>query len=122
MVHRRQSGASLIITEPYQDFDGSIVISFAKAFSGNKDGVLAADLTVSNIIEEVLHVTLDNDGFSFLVDGNNNIVAYKDEKLSQKPLTDLNPELSTNKVAQLIDTAGISTITAGARRQADIRI
>ena len=106
-----KAAPGLIITEPYQDFDGSIVISFAKAFSGNKDGVLAADLTVSNIIEEVLHVTLDNDGFSFLVDGNNNIVAYKDEKLSQKPLTDLNPELSTNKVAQLIDTAGISTIT-----------
>ncbi|UUM30838.1 methyl-accepting chemotaxis protein [Vibrio japonicus] len=106
-----KAAPGLIITEPYQDFDGSIVISFAKAFSGHKNGVLAADLTVSNIIEEVLHVTLDNDGFSFLVDGNNNIVAYKDEKLSQKPLTDLNPALSEDKVRQLISTAGISTIT-----------
>lgn len=101
----------LIVTEPYQDFDGSIVVSFAKAFSGSKNGVLAADLTVTNIIEEVLNVNLDNDGFSFLVDGNNNIVAYQDEKLSQQPLTQLNPVLSADKVHQLVNTAFISTIS-----------
>ncbi|MBF4227642.1 methyl-accepting chemotaxis protein, partial [Vibrio anguillarum] len=69
------------------DFDGSIVVSFAKAFKGQKQGVLAADLTVTNLIKEVLSVKLDNQGFAFLVDGNNNIVAYQDEALSQKPLT-----------------------------------
>ncbi|TOH98037.1 hypothetical protein CGI68_27275, partial [Vibrio parahaemolyticus] len=69
------------------DFDGSIVVSFAKAFNQNKQGVLAADLAVTDIINEVLNIQLDNNGFAFLVDGNNNLVAYKDEKLSQKPLT-----------------------------------
>lgn len=101
----------LIVTEPYQDFDGSIVVSFAKAFSGSKNGVLAADLTVTSIIEEVLNVSLDNDGFSFLVDGNNNIVAYQDEKLSQQPLTELNPLLSADKVQQLVNTSSISTVS-----------
>ncbi|NRF33091.1 methyl-accepting chemotaxis protein [Vibrio coralliilyticus] len=101
----------LIVTEPYQDFDGSIVVSFAKAFSGSKNGVLAADLTVTSIIEEVLNVSLDNDGFSFLVDGNNNIVAYQDEKLSQRPLTELNPLLSADKVQQLVNTSSISTVS-----------
>ncbi|MFN3019237.1 methyl-accepting chemotaxis protein [Vibrio coralliilyticus] len=101
----------LIVTEPYQDFDGSIVVSFAKTFSGSKNGVLAADLTVTSIIEEVLNVSLDNDGFSFLVDGNNNIVAYQDEKLSQQPLTELNPLLSADKVQQLVNTSSISTVS-----------
>ena len=101
----------LIVTEPYQDFDGSIVVSFAKAFRGSKNGVLAADLTVTSIIEEVLNVGLDNDGFSFLVDGNNNIVAYQDEKLSQQPLTELNPLLSADKVQQLVNTSSISTVS-----------
>ena len=105
------STSELIITEPYQDFDGSIVISFAKAFTGSEQGVLAADLTVTNIIDEVLNVSLDNDGFSFLVDGNNNIVAYKDEKLSQQPLTKLNPELTTNKITELINAGYISTVS-----------
>lgn len=105
------TASDLIITEPYQDFDGSIVISFAKAFSGQKQGVLAADLTVTSIIDTVLNVKLDNDGFAFLVDGNNNIVAYSDEALSQKPLTSLNPELTTNKVSQLLQDQMITTLT-----------
>ncbi|KEY90230.1 methyl-accepting chemotaxis protein tlpA [Candidatus Photodesmus katoptron] len=104
------STQKLIITEPYRDFDGSIVISFAKAFSGNRTGVLAADLTVSNIIDEVLNLELDDDGFAFLVDGNNNIVAYKHDKLSQKPLTDLNPILNKKKINELSDIADISTV------------
>ncbi|MCG9674466.1 methyl-accepting chemotaxis protein [Vibrio chagasii] len=104
------AASDLIITEPYQDFDGSIVISFAKAFSGQKQGVLAADLTVTSIIDTVLNVKLDNDGFAFLVDGNNNIVAYSDEALSQKPLTSLNPELTANRVSQLILTQTITTL------------
>ncbi|KOO13250.1 chemotaxis protein [Vibrio xuii] len=103
--------SGLIITEPYQDFDGSIVVSFAKAFSGDKNGVLAADLTVTNIIDEVLNITLDNDGFTFLVDGNNNIVAYQDESLSQQPLTKLNSQLSATQVQDLVNNSSISTIS-----------
>jgi methyl-accepting chemotaxis protein len=105
------NASGLIITEPYQDFDGSIVVSFAKAFSGDKNGVLAADLTVTNIIDEVLNITLDNDGFTFLVDGNNNIVAYQDESLSQQPLTKLNPQLSATQVQDLVRNSSISTIS-----------
>ncbi|ASG06328.1 MULTISPECIES: methyl-accepting chemotaxis protein [Vibrio] len=103
-----QSG--LIITEPYQDFDGSIVVSFAKAFKGQKQGVLAADLTVTNLIKEVLNVKLNNQGFAFLVDGNNNIVAYQDEALSQKPLTNLNNELDSQHMASLARENRVDTI------------
>ncbi|CAH8229106.1 methyl-accepting chemotaxis protein [Vibrio aestuarianus] len=105
------SQQGLIITEPYQDFDGSIVVSFAKAFHGQKQGVLAADLTVTNIIKEVLSVKLDNQGFAFLVDGKNNIVAYKDEALSQKPLTDLNGQLSSQQMATLVQGNQVATIS-----------
>lgn len=101
----------LILTEPYQDFDGSIVISFAKAFSGAKKGVLAADLTVTSIIDEILSVKLDNDGFAFLVDGKNNIVAYQDEQLSQKPLTQLNPVLTDQKMDSLVKDATLTSLT-----------
>ncbi|EKO3807638.1 methyl-accepting chemotaxis protein [Vibrio harveyi] len=102
--------SGLIITEPYQDFDGSIVVSFAKAFNQGKKGVLAADLAVTDIIKEVLNIQLDNDGFAFLVDGNNNLVAYKDEKLSQKPLTELNPALTHSTMMTLAGEARLDTI------------
>ncbi|MEK6214124.1 MAG: cache domain-containing protein, partial [Vibrio fluvialis] len=64
------ANSGLVLTEPYQDFDGSIVVSFAKAFRGSRQGVLAADLTVTNLIKQVLSIKLDNNGFAFLVDGN----------------------------------------------------
>ncbi|ELS3717281.1 methyl-accepting chemotaxis protein [Vibrio fluvialis] len=95
------ANSGLVLTEPYQDFDGSVVVSFAKAFRGSRQGVLAADLTVTNLIKQVLSIKLDNNGFAFLVDGNNKIVAYQDEKLSQKPLTELNPQLSAQTMQQL---------------------
>ncbi|BCN25312.1 methyl-accepting chemotaxis protein [Vibrio alfacsensis] len=105
------SQSKLIITEPYQDFDGSVVVSFAKAFNQGKQGVLAADLTVTDIINEVLNIKIDNDGFAFLVDGNNNLVAYKDENLSQKPLTDLNPSLTQSTMMDLANDAKLDTIS-----------
>ncbi|MGF1683534.1 methyl-accepting chemotaxis protein [Photobacterium minamisatsumaniensis] len=100
----------LIITEPYQDFDGSMVVSIAKAFQGQHRGVLAADLTITDIIDQVLNLKLEHDGFAFLVDGNNNIVAYRDESLSQQPLTQLDRELTPTFMKQLESEQTMQTI------------
>ncbi|MGF1687801.1 methyl-accepting chemotaxis protein [Photobacterium japonica] len=100
---------SLILTEPYQDFDGSMVVSVAKAFQGQYQGVLAADLTITDIIEQVLNLKLDNAGFAFLVDGNNKIVAYRDESLTQKPLTALDRELTASLLKQMENNQAINT-------------
>lgn len=91
----------LILTEPYRDFDGSMVVSMAKSFQGKRRGVLAADLTINEIIDRVLNVKLENNGFAFLVDGKNNIVAYRDESLSQKPLSALDNELTPALIKQI---------------------
>ncbi|HIF9248666.1 TPA: methyl-accepting chemotaxis protein [Photobacterium damselae] len=101
----------LTITEPYQDFDGSLVVSLAKSFKGKKQGVLAVDLTVTHIIQQVLNLKLDNDGYALLLDGNNKIVAYKDEALSQKPATQLDDELTPQLLNSLEQQQSIGTIT-----------
>ncbi|OOF19658.1 methyl-accepting chemotaxis protein, partial [Salinivibrio sp. IB574] len=85
--------SELIITEPYQDFDGSLVVSLAKSFNGRYQGVIAADVTVTDIVDQVLNLKLSN-GFAFLVDGSNSIVAYRDTELSRQPLTELDAELT----------------------------
>ncbi|MGR5150066.1 methyl-accepting chemotaxis protein [Photobacterium alginatilyticum] len=103
------NAGELVLTEPYQDFDGSIVVSFAKAFQGNHQGVLAADLTVSHIIDQVLNLKLEHNGFAFLIDGNHNIVAYRDETLSQQPITQLDSELTTALFRQLQSEQTIQT-------------
>ncbi|MGF1691418.1 methyl-accepting chemotaxis protein [Photobacterium kagoshimensis] len=99
-----------VITEPYQDFDGSIVVSLAKSFQGQYSGVLAADLTITNIIKEVLNLNIDNAGYAFLVDGENRIVAYRDESLSQQPLTQLDNELTADMIRKLANEQKVETI------------
>lgn len=101
----------LVLTDPYKDFDGSIVVSFAKAFRGTNTGVLAADLTVNHIIDQVLSLELNHDGFAFLIDGNNRIVAYRDEALSQQPLTQLDSELTPDLIRKLQNDNTIHTFT-----------
>ncbi|OZS42074.1 methyl-accepting chemotaxis protein [Photobacterium sanguinicancri] len=98
-----------IITEPYQDFDGSIVVSIAKSFQGQYSGVLASDLTINSIIKEVLSLDIDNAGYAFLVDGENRIVAYRDEALSQKPLTQLDNELTADVIRKLASSQKVGT-------------
>lgn len=92
---------TLILTEPYRDFDGSMVVSMAQSFEDERRGVLAADLTINEIIERVLNLELNNNGFAFLVDGKNNIVAYRDESLTQKPLIALDSELTPGLIKQI---------------------
>jgi methyl-accepting chemotaxis protein len=101
----------LVLTDPYKDFDGSVVVSFAKAFRGQNSGVLAADLTVNHIIDQVLSLELNHDGFAFLIDGNNRIVAYRDEALSQQPLTQLDSELTPDLIRKLQNDQTIHTFT-----------
>ncbi|PSV42542.1 methyl-accepting chemotaxis protein [Photobacterium indicum] len=101
----------LVLTDPYKDFDGSIVVSFAKAFRGTNTGVLAADLTVNHIIDQVLSLELNHDGFAFLIDGNNRIVAYRDEALSQQPLAQLDSELTPDLIRKLQNDNTIHTFT-----------
>ncbi|PSU42283.1 methyl-accepting chemotaxis protein [Photobacterium frigidiphilum] len=105
------SESKLVLTDPYKDFDGSIVVSFAKAFRGQNSGVLAADLTVNHIIDQVLNLELNHDGFAFLIDGNNRIVAYRDEALSQQPLTQLDSELTPDLIRKLQNDNAIHTFT-----------
>ncbi|MDO6707907.1 methyl-accepting chemotaxis protein [Photobacterium sp. 1_MG-2023] len=93
--------SKLILTEPYQDFDGSLVVSFARAFHGERQGVLAADLTVTHIIDKILSLKIDNAGSAFLIDGNNTLVAYQDASLSRKPLTQLDNDLTPSFIRSL---------------------
>ncbi|OOF19657.1 methyl-accepting chemotaxis protein [Salinivibrio sp. IB574] len=101
----------LIITPPYVDANGAgMVISFAKAFNDRYQGVIAADLSVNAIVEEVLNVKMPNNGFAFLVDSNNNVVAYRDTALSNKPLTQVDDELTPTFIQQARSSDALQTI------------
>ncbi|OOE51467.1 methyl-accepting chemotaxis protein [Salinivibrio kushneri] len=102
----------LIITPPYVDANGAgMVISFAKSFNQRYEGVIAADLSVDAIVQEVLNVRLPNQGFAFLVDSHNNVVAYRDTALSTKALTEVDDELTPAFIQQARNSDALATIT-----------
>ncbi|QQX79492.1 methyl-accepting chemotaxis protein [Shewanella sp. KX20019] len=90
----------LIFTDPYLDFDGSIVVTMAKAFSGKNSGVVAADMTVDDITKQVEQLQLPNDGFAFLIDGSNQILAHNDHQLLFKSATELSSNFNSRYVEQ----------------------
>ncbi|MEZ9198223.1 methyl-accepting chemotaxis protein [Shewanella sp. 10N.286.54.B9] len=100
----------LIFTDPYLDFDGSIVVTMAKAFSGANSGVVAADMTVDGITEQVEQLVVSNNGFAFLIDGSNKILAVNDHQQLFKPATELNPYFNSHNVEQARRSGALLTL------------
>lgn len=76
-----------IITEPYEDASsGELVISFAQP---TKVGVIAGDVLMTDVVNEILDVDLGNSGMAMLVDTNNKILIHPDSSLLGQNLNDL---------------------------------
>lgn len=76
-----------IVTAPYIDASsGNLVMSFAQPVGAD---VLAADVALTDIVQEVLGVELGASGYAALVDGDNNFLVHPDENRLGKNLTGL---------------------------------
>ncbi len=111
-----QHPISLSLPKPIKTSTAAFALSvFAKAFSGNRQGVLGGR---SNRNHQSAHYwygsqcKTDNDAsFAFLVDGATTTHRCSQRWSVDKPLTSLNPELTTNKVSQLPQDQMITTLT-----------
>ncbi|QFU24383.1 methyl-accepting chemotaxis protein [Shewanella eurypsychrophilus] len=108
-----QGSHQTIITEPYVDFDGSTVVTLAKAFNGSLRGVIAADLTVDHIAEHVEQLQFPNQGFAFLLDENNKVLAYHDTSKLQQTANQIDPSLTDNMIGQLRQNQNLASISWG---------
>lgn len=111
-----QSGEQ-IITDPYQDFDGSMVISIAEPFNGARQGVVALDVTVTDIVNQVLNVELGHNGFTFLLDGEQRIVAFRDNSLVGKHPTSIAAALTADKLNAMQGDRALHTFMANDGRE-----
>ncbi|PAT00286.1 MAG: hypothetical protein BSR46_03480 [Candidatus Dactylopiibacterium carminicum] len=86
-----------IMTSPYIDASSkALVVSFAQAHreGGEVKGVVAADVTLKHIVEQVLGVKFSAEGYAFLASGKGEIPVHPDSALLGKPLTELSPDLA----------------------------
>ncbi|MBV7299031.1 methyl-accepting chemotaxis protein [Enterovibrio paralichthyis] len=106
-----------IITDPYKDFDGSMVVSIAEPFRNARQGVAALDVTVTDIVNQVLNIKLSNSGVTFLLDSNDLIVAYRDNGLVGKTAAAIDQALSSDKLATSLREGGLQTFTSARNGQ-----
>jgi methyl-accepting chemotaxis protein len=75
-----------IITEPYVDASsGDLVISFAQQTA---IGVIAGDIKMTEIVEEVLSVDLGNSGLAMLTNPSGKVIIHPDEAFIDQNLND----------------------------------
>ena len=104
------NATQIITTLPYVDLSGDTVVTLAKRFHGELNGVLAADLSIAYITKQISELNIDNAGFAFLLDENNNILAFRDSSYAQQNASRLANQLTSTKIAALRNSGELVTI------------
>ncbi|WP_299801550.1 methyl-accepting chemotaxis protein [uncultured Shewanella sp.] len=100
----------IITTRPYVDISGDTVVTLAKRFNGLVSGVLAADLSIAYITEQIDNLNITNSGFAFLLDENNKILAFRDRSYAQQDAKRLSQQLTQSMIQSLRNSGEIDTI------------
>ncbi|SOZ14701.1 putative METHYL-ACCEPTING CHEMOTAXIS TRANSMEMBRANE receptor [Cupriavidus taiwanensis] len=93
-----------VVTPPYVDAGtGKLVVAFAAPVvrDGAVQAVVSGDVAMDTVIANVKAIHPSPASFGMLVARNGDIVAHTDDKLTLKPVTDLVPALSADKLAAL---------------------
>ena len=82
----KQAGRQ-IITPPYVDAStGTMVITFAEP---TRNGVLAGDVALTAVVQQVLNIDLGENGYAALLNAEQKFMVHPDEKLLDKPISSL---------------------------------
>ena len=98
----------MIITAPYADAStGQLIVSMAEPFKlADTEGVIAGDIGIKSLIQNINSIAREG-VYGILVDGDGNLIAHKDPKLTLKPATELADGLTKTEIQRLA-TAGKS--------------
>jgi len=107
-----------VITAPYIGAStGKLVVTFAEALGskGSVTGVLAADVMMDVVVRNVASIKPTPASYAFLVDGGGKIIAHPDDKLTLKPLSELDSKLTAQALADIEKSGDGATIRLGER-------
>jgi len=107
-----------IITAPYIGAStGKLVVTFAEPLGGKGSvtGVMAADVMMDAVVQNVASIKPTASSYAFLVDGGGKIIAHPDGKLTLKPLAELDPGLSAQALGNIEKSGDGAAIRLGER-------
>ena len=94
-----------ILTSPYiAASTGKLVVTFAEAIGtrGSIQAVAGADVQLDSVVNTVITIKPTPHSFAFLLEGKGLIIAHPDKQLTLKPVSDLDPQLTQQKLAELV--------------------
>ena len=104
-----------IVTSAYMGVNPpGLMISFAAPVKGGEAGVVAADVFLTKIVEQILNVKLPGDGYAFLLDKSGQVLAHADQAKVLKPAKEIAPELALDNLSTLAkNTDPVETVIDG---------
>ena len=91
-----------IVTSAYMGVNPpGLMISFAAPVKGGEGGVVAADVFLTKIVDQILTVKLAGDGYAFLLDKSGVVLAHSDQTKALKPAKEIAAELALENIATL---------------------
>jgi len=100
------------VTKPYIDVaTNELVVTIASSFTTNGySGVIGADLNLTTLISDI--ISLEQPGvYAFLADGSGKIVAHKNRDFTLTSVSNISPNLSSNKIKSLSQAHSFEEMT-----------
>ncbi|MBC3884700.1 methyl-accepting chemotaxis protein [Undibacterium griseum] len=91
-----------IVTSAYMGVNPpGLMISFAAPVKGGEGGVVAADVFLTKIVEQILTIKLAGDGYAFLLDKSGQVLAHADQNKVLKPAKEIAAELALENLSKM---------------------
>lgn len=103
---------TLITTPPsYSASSKDILRIMIVSPTPNKNGVVGANLPIDSLIKKVNNIQLPADGKTMLINDNGIILAHHDSKNTLKPISDIEPALTTTVLNKIMNANEMLNIT-----------
>jgi len=107
-----------ILTTPYVDATtGKLVVTFAEPIGakGSVTAVVGSDVFIDNLVHTVVGIKPTPSSFAFLIDTAGTIIAHPDSKLTLKPISQFDANLSVQKLSDAESSKAAASVTLGGR-------
>ena len=93
----------VFVSKPYVDaFTGALIMSLASVVqdNGKTRGVVANDMSIAQVVKEILSVRLPGEGFAFILHKDGTVLVHPNKDAVLKPVTSIVAELTPERIAR----------------------
>ncbi|KMN35781.1 hypothetical protein VI26_09340 [Chromobacterium sp. LK1] len=113
---RAKDSGQAVVTDPYLDeATKKLTVTISAPFSHNGAfaGVVGGDVMVEALVKSVLGLKVRGNGYAFIMDKKGTVIAHPQTDLALKPITSVAPELTPERLADIVSHDQASEVQIG---------